>query len=246
VTTLSASLEEGAHLGENLQAHVRKWGIAPSRGASGAIRVEIPRADIRATDNRWIQVHDDQHPMDEAVRWLEGATGGRPLPEVVCVIGAGLGFVVEALASRTESRVLVLEPEPAFVPWLLGRRDWRPLIDNGRLLVLAGPDFEGASSAWRLFGDGKAKPLTLVHPVLGRARIDATRRAGQVIGRALQGARANEEARKRFATPYLVNTLRNLPSPHDCQGAFRRCAHRALSRRPSGAGGGRPVPQSQY
>ena len=33
--------------------------------------------------------------------------------------------------------------------------------------------------------------------------------AAQVIGRARQGARGNEDARKKFATPYLVNTLRN-------------------------------------
>jgi hypothetical protein len=128
----------------------------------------------------------------------------------VCVIGAGLGYIVDAIAARSESRILVLEPEPALVPWFFARRDWRPLISTGRLLVLAGPDFEGSQNAWRLFGDGSADPLTLAHPVLARTRPDATRAAAQVIGRAKQGARGNEDARKKFATPYLVNTLRNV------------------------------------
>jgi hypothetical protein len=184
----------------NLQAHQQKWGVAPRRVAA----VPIP-------DSQWRQLHGDE-PARDAARWLESASGGGTLPHTVCVIGAGLGYIVETIAERSESRILVLEPEPALVPWFFERRDWRPLIEKGRLLVLAGPDFEGAQAAWRLFGDGSAEPLTLAHPVLARTRPDATRLAGRIIGSARQGARGNEDARKKFATPYLVNTLRNVPT----------------------------------
>jgi hypothetical protein len=181
----------------NVEAHHQKWGVT-LREAQGA---PIP-------DSSWREIHGED-PHAEAARWLESASGGRPLPHTVCVIGAGLGYVVDAIAERSESRILVLEPEPSIVPWFFARRDWRPLISTGRLLVLPGPDFDGSQNAWRLFGDGSAEPLTLAHPVLARTSPAATRAAAQVIGRARQGARGNEDARKKFATPYLVNTLSN-------------------------------------
>ena len=182
----------------NVDAHRQKWGVTLRTTQC----VPIP-------DSSWREIHGDD-PRAEAARWLESASGGRPLPHIVCVIGAGLGYVVEAIAERSESRILVLEPEPSLVPWFFARRDWRPLINTGRLLVLPGPDFDGSQNAWRLFGDGSADPLTLAHPVLARTSPAATRAAAQVIGRARQGARGNEDARKKFATPYLVNTLSNV------------------------------------
>ena len=159
-------------------------------------------------DSHWVTLHGTD-PMGEAAAWLDRATADRGIPETVCLIGAGLGYVVDVITQRSKSRVVVLEPEPELLPWFFARRDWRPLIEAGRLIALAGPDFEGAQVAWRLFGDGEADPLMLAHPILGRARPDVTRLAAQVIGRARQGARGNEEARRKFAAPYLVNTLRN-------------------------------------
>jgi hypothetical protein len=182
---------------ENVAAHLQKWGVKLSTPQGAPI-----------PDSTWREIHGED-PRAEAARWLDSASGGRPLPHTVCVIGAGLGYVVDAIAERSDSRILVLEPEPSLVPWFFARRDWRPLIDSGRLLVLAGPDFAGSQNAWRLFGDGTTDPLTLAHPVLARSSPAATRAAAQVIGRARQGARGNEDARKKFATPYLVNTLSN-------------------------------------
>jgi hypothetical protein len=182
---------------DSLEAHRLKWGVGLRTQSSDPI-----------PESMWQEIHGND-PHTEAVRWLDSASGGRPLPHTVCVIGAGLGYVVDAITERSESRILVLEPEPSLVPWFFARRDWRPLIDSGRLLVLAGPDFEGSQNAWRLFGDGSTEPLTLAHPVLARTNPAATRAAAQVIGRARLGARGNEDARRKFATPYLVNTVRN-------------------------------------
>lgn len=181
----------------SVEAHRQKWGVAPRMPQPPSI-----------PDSTWRELHGDD-PRAEAARWLDSVSGGRPLPHTVCVIGAGLGYVVDVIAERSESRILVFEPEPSLVPWFFARRDWRPLITSGRLLVLAGPDFAGSQNAWRLFGDGSTEPLTLAHPVLARTNPAATRAAAQVIGRARLGARGNEDARKKFATPYLVNTLRN-------------------------------------
>ena len=190
-------LDANAYLQPNVEAHRRKWNVAPSWPAVAA-----------CDDGMWAGLHGTD-PIAEASAWLDRATSDRAIPDTVCVIGAGLGFIVDAVVERSKSRVLVLETEPALLPWFFGRRDWRPVIDEGRLAVLAGPGFEGAQIAWRLFGNGEASPLVLAHPVLGKSRPDVTRLAAQLIGRARQGARGNEEARRKFAAPYLVNTLGN-------------------------------------
>jgi hypothetical protein len=192
-------LDADRYLESNVEAHQRKWTIAPSWPAAAPY-----------DEAMWASLHGSD-PIAEASAWLDRATADRTIPDTVCVIGAGLGYVVDAVVERSKSRVLVLETEPALLPWFLARRDWRPFIESGRLAVLAGPGFEGSQIAWRLFGDGEASPLVLAHPLLGKSRPDVTRLAAQVIGRARQGARGNEEARRKFAAPYLVNTLLNAP-----------------------------------
>jgi hypothetical protein len=189
--------EESVHLQANVEAHRRRWNIAPAWPAPAPCDQSL-----------WTNLHGID-PMAEATAWLDRAAADGSLPDTVCVIGAGLGYVVDAIAERSNSRVVIFEPEPELLPWFFARRDWRPLIESGRLMALAGPGFEGSQIAWRAFGDGEADPLVLPHPILGRSRPEVTRLAAQVIGRARQGARGNEEARRKFAAPYLVNTLRN-------------------------------------
>lgn len=193
-------LDADPYLELNVEAHQRKWNVAPSWPAAAPYDEEM-----------WASLHGAD-PIAEASAWLDRATADRTIPDTVCVIGAGLGYVVDAVFERSQGRVLVLETEPALLPWFLARRDWRPFIESGRLAVLVGPGFEGSQIAWRLFGDGEASPLLLAHPILGKSRPDVTRLAAQVIGRARQGARGNEEARRKFAAPYLVNTLLNAPT----------------------------------
>ena len=192
--------EESVHFHGNVEAHRRKWNMAPAWPAPAP-----------CDESLWTNLHGID-PMAEATAWLARAAADSSLPDTVCVIGAGLGYVVDAIAERSKSRVVIFEPEPALLPWFFARRDWRPLIDTGRLIALAGPSFEGSQVAWRLFGDGENDPLVLAHPILGRARPEVTRTAAQVIGRARLGARGNEEARRKFAAPYLVNTLLNAPT----------------------------------
>ena len=161
----------------------------------------------------WHQVHAPERPLDEARAWLADALQKAPHAPAICVIGAGAGWVVDAVEELSgEMRVLVLEPEPAFCAAMLARRDYRALIAAGRLMILRGPAFEGAPTAWRLFGRLATEPPMLLHPVIAVGRRDATVAAARLARKAIADAFANERARRRFAAPYLLNTLRNVPA----------------------------------
>ena len=94
---------------------------------------------------------------------------------------------------------------------LLARRDWTPLVDAGRLGLIVGPKFSGASDAWRWVDARKAPPLVVPSAVLERVRPDAVAAARRILDRASFDASANAEARETLGGRYLVNTLRNLP-----------------------------------
>jgi hypothetical protein len=79
-------------------------------------------------------------------------------------------------------------------------------------MVLGGPDFDGAANAWRVLGRIAAEPPRLIHPVIAVARREATVAAARIVQKAIAGALANERARRQFAAPYLLNTLRNVPA----------------------------------
>jgi hypothetical protein len=208
----------------NREAHRARWGSDPcaqvaadrpdavgqptARGFTSAGRLHV-----EAPGGAWHPVHAADRPMDEARAWLATALRSPARPTAVCVIGAGAGWVVDAVEELPGSmRVLVFEPEPACVLAMFERRDWRPMIDDGRLMMLAGPEVDGAQAAWRLLGRLTADPPQLIHPVIAVARRDRTVAAARLARKAIADARANDEARRRFAAPYLLNTLSNVPS----------------------------------
>jgi hypothetical protein len=210
------------HLEANLTRHQARWGFQPVLPADGdgAVRVEPtagpwPRVSMRAADGRWLRVHSDRAPLDEAAQTLAHGTPGEPAPGegLVCLVGAGCGYVLDVLTARAAAtaKFLLLEPEPALTRLCLARRDWTDLIEAGRLMVLAGPTYDGRAEAWRLVDPAAPNPLILHHPVIQQARPEQVLEAARVVGQAVTGARANAEARRKFAGPYLLNTLRNLP-----------------------------------
>lgn len=241
----STNRDDSGLFAANRAALRARWGVDPcgtaSAGRPGAVgpptpsdvRVAAESLDIQLPDGRWHPVHPAKGPLDDAHDWLQttlGAAAG--MAPTLCVIGAGAGWIVDAIAARSDdARVLVLEPEPAFVPLMLERRDYRPLIDAGRLMILAGPDFEGGAGAWRLFGRCIGDPALLIHPAIAVARRPATVAAARLVQRALGDARSNEQARRRFAAPYLLQTLANLPSvsaESDAAALFGLCPRRPV------------------
>jgi hypothetical protein len=187
--------------------------VWPPTGIDG-IRVEDgtagPRLLLRTADGRWVRLHSDRNPLAEAERWLDD-TFGQELPNAIIVVGLGLGYVLDVLERRSaRTRVIALEPDPRSLGAMFVRRDWTTWLRSGRLLVLAGPDFAGASDAAADLGE--SVPGLLVHPVAAREFHEASVRALSVAGRIVSGVRENAAARRRFAGPYLRNVLTNLPA----------------------------------
>ena len=203
----------------NLDALQARFGRRPdAESDSGRIRLEPgtlhPTLFVRSGAGAWVSLHGSRDPLREATGQLDTALAGRPLPPVVVIIGAGLGYLIDIVETRNGStRVLCVEPDAAAVRAALERRDWSGPIASGRLTLVWGPDFVGAVDAWRLLEDldPGEEPLTLVNPALTRAwpeAVDATRAC---LARIVHAQRANALARRRFAGPYLLNTIANLP-----------------------------------
>jgi hypothetical protein len=91
---------------------------------------------------------------------------------------------------------------------MLARRDWTSWLESGRLTILAGPDYTGSSAVWGLFGRGATPPI-IMSPLLDREFSEIAARATAVVRQIVAGATANEDARRRLAGRYLLNTLTN-------------------------------------
>jgi hypothetical protein len=222
---MSVVAEITGNLQANRDAHVARWGVDPcawmTAGRPLAVGTPTARGDgrpgapleIQAPGGAWYEVHDPSRPLDEARAWLASIADAARPASAVCVIGAGAGWVIDALEEQPgDLRMLVLEPDAACCAATFDRRDYRHLIEAGRLMVLGGPDFDGAANAWRVLGRIAAEPPRLIHPVIAVARREATVAAARIVQKAVAGALANERARRHFAAPYLLNTLRNVPA----------------------------------
>lgn len=136
--------------------------------------------------------------VDDADRWLEGAAIDRS--SVLFVIGLGEGHVLAALERRGwRGTVVALEPDGA-----------SPRAPLAGVTILSGPDYDGLDEVVRSLEPDVDSPVVVGDPALMRARRDEVVRATRLIVRAWFGARANQEARRTHAGPYLLNSLRNL------------------------------------
>ena len=135
-------------------------------------------------------------PSDPA-RWLDGAAIERSA--VLFVIGRGDGGLRTALARRGwRGKVVALEPS--------GTSTLAPSPD---LTVLTGPGYAGLDDVVRALEPDCEQPVIVGDPALLATRREDVAQATRLVMKAWFGARANQEARRKFAGPYLLNTLRN-------------------------------------
>lgn len=233
-STLSAA--SSPFLLRNQQAHLARWGIAlaaetsdrviveprPARavGATGAAAGwpdgQVLSARICDPSGAWVKMHSDRAPLDEAAAWWAQLPAAVTEAPTLALAGGGLGYLLDVIEAASTAHVLLLEPEPGLVPWLLARRDWSSLIQTGRLLILEGPDYADAGRAWGILSRApRATPPVIVHPVTSRTHPDAAAAAARALTAVLQASRANALARRRFEGAYLLNTLTNVGAMPD-------------------------------
>jgi hypothetical protein len=173
----------------------------------GTVRVAVSGDDIGAelhtAESGWQPI---DLPEDQTAEWL---ADGLAATQVI-VAGVGLGHALASADRLGLTKILAIEPDPGLATLFLSRRDWRQWFAGGRLRLLTGPDYRGAADTAR-FLDGLAGVSIVSHP--RRARVDPRSMAiaAAVAGRIVKNARANGEARRQFAGPYLLQTLQNLP-----------------------------------
>ena len=192
-----------ATLAANVAAIQRAQGQCPAFGALDPSRVRaIPddragiRLELRTGDGDWLRLDD-----------LSTTT----FPQQLFVIGPALGTVMDAIErAGAPTRVVALEPDPGVAVLMLSRRDWTSWFDSGRLRLLTGPDYRGAVTCSRHVNVSDP-PLVLEHPLLAEHRAADLAAARAVATQMIAEAGKNQEARRRFAGRYLLQTLANLP-----------------------------------
>lgn len=172
-----------------------------------------PSIAIETEAGQSVTLHSRRAPIDEARAQLTEARGDVPWPSLVVLLGAGLGYAVDVIEADApaDTHVVAIEPFAPVAAAMLSRRDWRPLVDAGRLTMVVGPAFAGAGDLWRAIEPRGSSPLVVEHPVIARVRPDAIAAARKIWDRASFDAAANNEARETLGGRYLVNTLFNLP-----------------------------------
>lgn len=152
----------------------------------------------------------EAEPVAEAETRLADALRGAT-PSVVFLIGSGGGAIFDVIeAANPAAEVVLLEPDPGLAEHFLSIRDWSGWILTGRLTLLIGPDYAGASGAWRPEQLPRRLPV-IVLPALARLLPDDTHAAERLVQQLIEEARANAEARRSHAGRYLLQTLANAP-----------------------------------
>lgn len=153
----------------------------------------------------------DETPAAAAVRLREEVGSRRPA--TLFVIGSGGGAILDAIeAANPEAEVVLLEPDPGPAERLLKNRDLTIWVLTGRLTLLVGPDYQGATGSWRPDTVPKQSPPLLVLPEVADRLPVETQDAERLVQRLVEEARGNADARRAHASRYLLQTLANASS----------------------------------
>jgi hypothetical protein len=152
-------------------------------------------------------------PVTHAWTWLQQQLDGRPMPALLGLLGAGPGYVLDALERHApDTRVLAIEPSLDDARAFLARRDWSGWRTSGRLVYLVDPDYTGSGDAWRIVPVGQPDHAIRILAGSNLQLGEGVARATKVLKQVLFDARANADARRRLAPRYLTNVLRNIPA----------------------------------
>ena len=184
----------------------------------GEPSLETMPTRVDRTTSVWsAEIHDGRHwrrihsrdPLAEARGKASEVLAARP--STVVLIGAGLGYLPEALLAQDQAvRVVVVEPVSALAEATLARRDWTSAIASSRLAFRTWTTRHEPGPLWQLFDRDEPEPVVLVQPTFATAFPSVVTAMRTSVARSIFEGRANGEARRRQAGRYLLNTLGNL------------------------------------
>jgi hypothetical protein len=132
---------------------------------------------------------------------------------IVFAIGSDATFLTSAVvAHEPAGRVIILALDGLTAAAVRQELEQRSLPAAGRITILVGPEYAGASGAWRPTASPHDDPPVVIDTVAQARQPDAVADAEQVVRRIIDEARANAEARRTHAGRYLLHTLANAPS----------------------------------
>ena len=196
----------------NLAALTRAQGGCPALGPlRDSMRVTLSgphlNVEVRWGAEGWRPIDTPAETL-AGTAWLDEPGAGA---SQAIVVGAGLGYALERAERLGIRKVVAIEPDPGVATLLLSRRDWSGWFASGGLRLLTGPDYRGLADTAR-FLDGLDDIPILSNRVRAHAEPEPSAQAVAVAERLAQDAQANGKARQRFAGPYLLQTLTNLPA----------------------------------
>ena len=199
-------------LAGNLAALTRAQGACPALGPlRDSMRVTLSgphvNIEVHSGDDGWQPIDAPGETLAGAA-WLDEPAAGA---SQAIVVGAGLGYALERAERLGIRKVVAIEPDPGVATLLLSRRDWSGWFESGGLRLLTGPDYRGLADTAR-FLDGLSDIPILANRARAHAEPEPSARAAAIAERLAQDAKANGQARQRFAGPYLLQTLTNLPA----------------------------------
>lgn len=176
------------------------------------LEAATPWPTLRVYDGtRWVPMHSRRDPLREAERALTPLDLDRC--STLFVLGFGLGYIVDVLERRRwTGQVVAFDADASSVRSCLGRRDWTSWLVSGRLLFAWAPDYLSLDAIVPRVDPDREEPVIVANPILTRCLPEWAEDAGRRACRAWFGARANQEAKRRMAGRYLLNTLRNAPA----------------------------------
>ena len=187
----------------------------PPRIHDERVRVEDQRGTpvLQAgLEGRWCALNSGRNPVDEASAWLSSTLGDSQPPPILVVVGLGLGHLLDVLDSHAPATtVIAIEPNAALPTACLERRDCSRLFRDRRLIFVS-PGEEAIASRLLKSFPLRGRASVMVNSAVARNLPAETLLAARKARDVAVGLCGNDEARRRFAPGYLLNTLANVPA----------------------------------
>lgn len=177
----------------------------------------FPALTGRTATGAVVSLNGRGNPIADADRWLTTVLRDTE-PQVIVMIGLGLGYALDALERRgSRASVVAIEPFPEALSHFHARRDWANWLTTGRLQIVAGPTYDAGPQAWQALSPSELPPV-LVNPALA-THFSATVAACRIAwSRARQGTPFDlrrTEVKQSMLHPVVLTTLEHLASTVD-------------------------------